>query len=205
MRDFELQIRRPDGTIRTVVDTAFALHDTEAGETLYQGMLVDITDRKQLERQLIEQSIRDPLTGCFNRRYLTEFETQMQQRGWGCVVLDVDRFKEYNDRFGHKVGDEVLTRVARFLMRQTRAEEGVVRLGGDEFLVLLAGADAEAAERTATRLQQIGARELPISFSLGWAVREEEEPLERTFNRADHRLLDVRSHQRTSDEERRRM
>jgi len=204
LRDYELKIRRPDGQVRTVIDAAYAVKAPN-GETLYYGILVDITERKRLEEQLVEQSIRDPLTGCFNRRYLGEFESHMlrQHRDWGCIVLDVDRFKEYNDRFGHQIGDQVLRRVSRFLMRQTRADEGVVRFGGDEFVVLLAGADAASTERPADRLKQLGAREVPVSFSLGWAAREGGESLERTIHRADKALLAVRSQERSRTEERR--
>jgi diguanylate cyclase (GGDEF)-like protein len=118
-------------------------------------------------------------------------------------MLDIDYFKEYNDQFGHSVGDEVLVRVSRFLMRSTRAEEGVVRFGGDEFCVLLAGSDAANTSRAAERIKQTGARELPIAFSVGWAVREHNERLERTLNRADQNLLEVRSLDRGREERRR--
>ncbi len=204
VRDFELRIRRKDGTIRTVIDSGFASKDG-SGNLLYRGILVDITDRKRLEEQLFEQSTRDPLTGCFNRRYLRDFEKhcEARQTGWGCIMLDVDYFKEYNDQFGHSVGDEVLVRISRFLMRSTRAEEGVVRFGGDEFCVLLAGADAANTKRAADRIKQAGARELPIAFSLGWAVRDDNERLERTLNRADQNLLEVRSLDRKSEDRRR--
>ncbi len=207
VRDFELQIRRPDGEIRTFIDSAFAMRERPSGDVLYQGILVDITERKQLERQLQELSVRDPLTGCFNRRYLKEFEDACEHHnlGWGCIMLDVDYFKDYNDRFGHNVGDEVLVRISRFLMRQTRAQEGVVRLGGDEFAVLLAGSDAASTEHAASRLKLAGSRELPVEFSLGWAAREGGERLERTLARADQNLLAVRSQERSQEAERRRL
>ena len=204
VRDFELRILRRDGQIRTVIDSSFASKGRN-GEMLYLGILVDITERKQLEQQLFEQSTRDPLTGCFNRRYLRDFERHCEKRqvGWGVIMLDIDYFKEYNDQFGHSVGDEVLVRVSRFLMRSTRAEEGVVRFGGDEFCVLLAGSDVANTGRAAERIQQSGARELPIAFSLGWAVRESNERLERTLNRADQNLLEVRSLDRAREDRRR--
>lgn len=204
VRDFELRIRRRDGTVRTVIDSSFATTASD-GSKLYRGILVDITDRKLLEEQLLEQSTRDPLTGCFNRRYLRDFEKHCEERqaGWGVIMLDIDYFKEYNDQFGHSVGDEVLVRVSRFLMRSTRAEEGVVRFGGDEFCVLLAGSDAANTSRAAERIKQTGARELPIAFSVGWAVREHNERLERTLNRADQNLLEVRSLDRGREERRR--
>jgi diguanylate cyclase (GGDEF)-like protein/PAS domain S-box-containing protein len=204
VRDFELRIRRRDGSIRTVIDSSF-VSTSSSGAVLYRGILVDITDRKRLEEQLVEQSTRDPLTGCYNRRYLRTFEKHCDERhvGWGCIMLDIDYFKEYNDQFGHSVGDEVLVRVSRFLMRSTRAEEGVVRFGGDEFCVLLAGSDAANTGRAAERIKQSGARELPIAFSLGWAVRDTGERLERTLNRADQNLLEVRSLDRGREDRRR--
>lgn len=203
VRDFELEIRRTDGQVRTVIDTAYACRDAETGELLYHGILVDITGRKRLEVQLIEQSIRDPLTGCFNRRYMAEFEDTMGARKWGCVVLDIDHFKDYNDKHGHKAGDRALVGLSRFLMRHVRAEEGVVRMGGDEFVVLLAEADEETTKATADRIHQAGLKQAPVPFSMGWAARRGREKLERTIARADRNLLKVRVQTRAPHHERR--
>ena len=92
--------------MRTLLDTWYQLKDPDSGETLYHGILFDITDRKNLETQLREQSIRDPLTGCFNRRQLQTFyerPTSADER-WGCVYADIDHFKQYNAEFGHAAG-----------------------------------------------------------------------------------------------------
>ena len=70
VRDFELAIVRPDGQRRTVLDTTYVCRDPDTGQAYYHGILIDITRRKELEIQLREQSIRDALTGCYNRRYL---------------------------------------------------------------------------------------------------------------------------------------
>ncbi|MEO8587640.1 MAG: sensor domain-containing diguanylate cyclase [Acidobacteriota bacterium] len=194
IRDFEFQIRRADGEIRTVIDTAYRCVDPETREVYFQGILIDITDRKRLEDRLLDQTLRDPLTGCWNRRYLTDFVARHTDAGgtWGCVMVDIDQFKHYNDEFGHEAGDAVLNRVARFLMRATRAEESTVRMGGDEFLLLLDGADAQATQKMSERLTFMADRELLVPFSLGWAAREDGETLERTIARADHRLLHAR-------------
>jgi len=194
IRDFEFQIRRTDGEIRTVIDTAYRCVDPETREIYFQGILIDITDRKRLEDRLLDQTLRDPLTGCWNRRYLTEFVLRHKDAGgsWGCVMVDIDHFKHYNDEFGHEAGDAVLNRVARFLMRATRAEESTVRMGGDEFLLILDGADAPSTENTSERLTFMANRELLVPFSLGWAARENGETLEKTIARADHRLLHAR-------------
>ena len=201
VHDFELEIRRRDGEARTVIDTAYRCADPETGEVFYQGILIDITDRKRLEERLLDQSLRDPLTGCWNRRYLTEFAGHHADASgsWGCIMVDIDHFKLYNDEFGHEAGDAVLNRVARFFMRTTRAEETTVRMGGDEFLILLNGADAQATENTSQRLTAMAGRELLVPFSAGWASRENGESLERTISRADHRLLRARGLTRSGE------
>ena len=206
VRDFELEIRRAGGEVRTVIDSATCVTDPETGEVFYHGILIDITDRKLLEQRLLDQSLRDPLTGCFNRRYLNTFERRHASGShssfsgaWGCIMVDLDYFKQYNDEFGHEAGDAVLNRVARFLLRQTRAEESAVRMGGDEFLLLLDGADAAATEFAARRLQSTADRELLVPFSMGWAAREDGETLEQTIARADQALLKSRGRTRSGE------
>lgn len=195
VREFELVLRRPDGQLRTVIDTSYAVTDPETGERLYHGILVDITARKALEEQLIQMSLHDPLTGCLNRRILTEVDDAFAadpDQPWGAIFVDIDRFKRYNDEFGHASGDDVLVRMGRFLARYVRAEEAVVRFGGDEFLVLLRGADADRTAAVAERLREAALTAAPVPFSLGWAARQVAEPLARLIDRADRGMLAVR-------------
>jgi GGDEF domain-containing protein len=93
----------------------------------------------------------------------------------------------------------VLNRVARFLMRATRAEEATIRMGGDEFLLVLDGAGALATTNASQRLTFMAERELLVPFSLGWAVREDGESLEKTIARADQRLLHTRGLTRSGE------
>jgi len=202
VRDFELAIVRPDGQRRTVLDTTYVCRDPDTGEMYYHGILIDITRRKELEIQLREQSIRDALTGCYNRRYLLALGdrlTEAKVSRWGCIYIDIDHFKAYNDLHGHKKGDKVLVQMSRFLMRQVRAEEPVVRLGGDEFLIVLTGENSERTEQIAARLQRAAARGSPVAFSLGYAVRNPGERFERTVDRADQELISVRVVTRAGD------
>jgi diguanylate cyclase (GGDEF)-like protein/PAS domain S-box-containing protein len=195
VRDFEFAIVRPDGQRRTVLDTTYVCRDPETGQVYYHGILIDITRRKELELQLREQSIRDALTGCYNRRYLLALGDSMTEEKvsqWGCIYIDIDHFKAYNDQHGHKKGDKVLVQMSRFLMRQVRAEETVIRLGGDEFLIVLTGDNSTRTEQIAERLQRAAARGSPVAFSLGWAVRQSGERFERTVDRADQELISVR-------------
>jgi diguanylate cyclase (GGDEF)-like protein/PAS domain S-box-containing protein len=199
VRDFELQLVRPDGSVLTVLDTVYSVRDEETGETIYHGILVDITHRKELEEELRQRSVRDPLTGCYNRRHLSELDEILSagNESWGCLFIDIDHFKKYNDEFGHQMGDNTLIRMSRFLMRQVRAEEPVVRVGGDEFVVILRGAALAQVQMVAERMQAAALRTAPVPFSLGWAVREPGETLMSTMNRADQNLLAVRVVDRT--------
>jgi diguanylate cyclase (GGDEF)-like protein/PAS domain S-box-containing protein len=204
VNDFELIVHRPDGEIRIVLDSAYVARDPINGEATYRGMMRDITPRKKLESQLQEQSVRDPLTGCFNRRHLSDFEKKLGDKPWGCIVLDIDHFKHYNDTYGHQAGDDALAQMTRFMLRHLRADASVVRLGGDEFLMLLPRVDAARTEQTANRIQEAAAKEAPTPFSMGYAAREGKETLEQTIHRADKNLYAVRTFRRAPNQERRK-
>jgi diguanylate cyclase (GGDEF)-like protein/PAS domain S-box-containing protein len=195
VREFEVEIVLPSGERRTVLDTTFAVRDPDTHEQLYHGIFVDITQRKEIEDQLRRESTRDPLTGCFNRRWLQHLEERFAndlEAKWACVFVDIDHFKQYNDTYGHRMGDTTLVRMSRFLMRQVRAEESVIRVGGDEFVIILDQADEAAAELVMKRLEQAALRTAPVPFSFGWACRENGESLRQTMHRADKHLMAVR-------------
>jgi diguanylate cyclase (GGDEF)-like protein/PAS domain S-box-containing protein len=158
------------------------------------GNATDTTERRELERELREQSLRDPLTGCFNRRYLSLQAAEMDaDAAWGCVVVDLDHFKQINDQQGHQRGDEILVATGRFLNRCVRSGDFVIRMGGDEFLCLLPGADAATTEAVATRIAsevRVGPR---CDLSIGHAARKDAEPLQQTIDRADRHLYRIRS------------
>jgi diguanylate cyclase (GGDEF)-like protein/PAS domain S-box-containing protein len=198
VRDFELDIRRSDGARRTVLDTCYLVRDPESGATRLYGILIDITQRKKVERKLRKLLIRDPLTGCYNRRYLQDLERRFDPNGaaFGAIVIDVDHFKRYNDEYGHSAGDAVLIKLARFLTRQTRAEDAVIRIGGDEFLVVLLGDSVELTREIAKRFSQVAAESAPVPISMGWAVRHPGEPVEDTVDRADKGLIRIRLKER---------
>lgn len=199
VQEFEFVIRRPDGEQRTVLDTCHAVRDEGTGEVLYHGILIDISGRKQLESRFHEASLRDPLTGCYNRRFLQDVQKGLTVLDtWGAIVVDVDNFKEYNDDFGHQAGDEVLVKVSRFLQQNARAEDAVVRMGGDEFLLLLRGASARYVAEVGQRLRSTAAGGNVPAFSIGWATRHGSESLERTIDHADRELLQIRLFERRS-------
>jgi diguanylate cyclase (GGDEF)-like protein len=113
----------------------------------------------RLREALRSQSIRDPLTGLYNRRYLEEMlerETRRAVRaehGLGVLMLDLDHFKTFNDTYGHDAGDTVLRETAAFLLKSVRAEDIVCRFGGEEFIVILPLADLSVTQARAERIR----------------------------------------------------
>ena len=113
----------------------------------------------RLREALRNQSIRDPLTGLFNRRYLEEMmerETRRAVRaeaGLGVLMLDLDHFKNFNDTHGHDAGDTVLREAAAFFAKSVRSEDIVCRFGGEEFIILLPMADLKATHARAERIR----------------------------------------------------
>jgi diguanylate cyclase (GGDEF)-like protein/PAS domain S-box-containing protein len=202
VREFEIALRRPDGQTRTVLDTCYIIRDPDTGEVFIHGILIDITARKQLEATLVEMSTRDALTGALNRRYLMDVEDALARdpdAACGVIFVDIDHFKIYNDRWGHHEGDEVLRRMARFLMRYVRTEEAVLRVGGDEFVVIVRNADQARTQLVADRLRAEALEHAPVPFSIGWAARESGEPLQHMLDRADAGLMAVRVVKRKTD------
>lgn len=202
VREFEIVLRRPDGETRTVLDTCYLIHDPATGEGFIHGILVDITSRKRLEATLLEMSTHDALTGALNRRYLMQVDQSLARdpnRKCGCLFVDIDHFKIYNDRWGHIEGDEVLKRMARFLMRSVRLEEAVIRIGGDEFVVILHDTDLAETKLVADRLRAEALDRAPVPFSLGWAARVPGESLQHLLDRADQGMMQVRVVKRRTD------
>jgi diguanylate cyclase (GGDEF)-like protein len=122
-----------------------------------------------LREELRHQSVRDPLTGLFNRRYLEETlqrELRRSERNGDVVallMLDIDHFKRLNDSFGHQAGDALLKKFGEFLCRRTRGQDVACRYGGEEFVVILSGASLETAKERAELLRE-EARNVSVQF-----------------------------------------
>lgn len=152
-------------------------------------------ERKRIflsQRELARLAFRDGLTGIHNRRsFMLAVDEHLRHHPCSghLVLVDVDDFKQINDRHGHDTGDQVLTAVAQALARCAEPQVGG-RLGGEEFGVLLnAGADAEAFGRCLCEaVAQLGAAGLPTTVSVGIAPFRAEAPISVTFRAADEAL-----------------
>jgi diguanylate cyclase (GGDEF)-like protein/PAS domain S-box-containing protein len=123
----------------------------------------------RLREALRTQSVRDALTGLYNRRYLEEtLEREMRraaraEQSLGILMIDLDHFKNFNDTYGHDAGDVVLRETGASLTKGIRAEDFVCRFGGEEFVVILPTADPETSRTRAERLRT-KMRELTIMY-----------------------------------------
>lgn len=139
----------------------------------------------QLRETLHQQSVRDPLTGLYNRRYLEETMVREEARAkrlrstLGVILLDVDHFKQFNDTYGHGAGDRVLQSVGRLLRGRVRAEDVVCRYGGEEFVVVMPGASLDVVQGRAETLRREASHfaldgqnpmQTPITLSAGIAI-----------------------------------
>lgn len=143
-----------------------------------------LSANRELQTRLVEEAIRDPLTGLFNRRYLWEVLAQelthATQNGQpvSVVLIDLDHFKRVNDRHGHAAGDWLLGAVGELLRSRTRTSDIVCRYGGEEFAAVLPGADSDTAcaraEQWRQALQDLhvhrGNMELRVTLSAGVAT-----------------------------------
>ncbi|MFV0474934.1 MAG: diguanylate cyclase [Pikeienuella sp.] len=152
---------------------------------------------------LREQSTRDPLTGLYNRRYFLDYARRelgrcaAQGRSAALLSLDVDYFKKFNDIYGHQAGDAVLQSIAGVLQKLFREADAPCRFGGEEFIVLMPGCDAQQAQERAERLREaIGeirlrhsGETLSATASIGVAVRSKAgESLQTLMRVADEAL-----------------
>lgn len=169
---------------------------------------------RQLESALDEiraLTITDSLTGCYNRRYLDErlreevLRSQRFGHALSVIVLDIDHFKQVNDRYGHPAGDAVLKGVAKILQAEMRARiDWVARLGGEEFVALLPDTQLDEAAVVAERLRGLIAGsafrsngdEIRVTASFGVATRVDDDSPELLLARADANLYRAKAARR---------
>ena len=179
---WEYRLIARDGRVVWVIDDeAVISRDADGRATMVQGILVDISDRKDLEDQLRHQALHDPLTGLANRVLfvdrLSHALVRRGEEGVAVLFLDLDEFKAINDTLGHAAGDDLLRRVAQRLKAVLRSEDTACRLGGDEFAFLLEEAPRDRALDVAQRILgaldepfDVGEHTATLSASIGIAL-----------------------------------
>lgn len=180
-RVIEVRVPRTDGD-RYYITTAKPVLNAEGQVTCVICISKEITERKRMEEQLRraneqlsaqlaeietlheslrEQAIRDPLTGLYNLRFLAESmkreiaQATRENTSLSVVFMDIDHFKDFNDTYGHKAGDEVLQALGKMLSTQTRAGDIACRYGGEEFMVIMPSAHSAEAFKRAEQWRKI--------------------------------------------------
>ncbi len=179
----EIWNRRKNGEAFPVWETISAVRNPEGEIIHYVAVFSDISRIKQTEEQLLYLANHDPLTNLPNRLLLRERldhalkVARREGETTAVLFLDLDRFKEINDSFGHAAGDSLLCKVADILSHQLREVDTVARVSGDEFVILLENTQIGAAAKIAKKLQSalaepmtVGEHEVSVNASIGIAM-----------------------------------
>lgn len=167
----------------------------------------EVDQHRERTRQARELSLKDPLTGCWNRLAYQE-RSEAEYARWrryraalSLIVFDLDRFKSINDTFGHRAGDKVLATVAQLAGNQLRQVDFFARYGGEEFVALLPETGLEAARTVAEKVRRaveafrfhFRGRRVPLTVSCGLTELGDGDTMETAFERADRALYEAKA------------
>jgi len=193
--------------INSEVEFAGGIWDTwwiPLGEDVYLHYATDVTRYKKVEEELRHLSVTDILTNAYNRRYFVqklEEEIERAKRAgskFSLIILDIDRFKSNNDRFGHNAGDLVLKSMTEMIKNRIRKTDTLARWGGEEFVILLPDTTVKNAARLAKELQEsISQMDIPgvgrITASFGVAGYCPEDTVDTLVQRADNLMYEAKA------------
>ena len=203
---FDVKPRELSKAERQCLGDLAALAQRELADDHLRSAHASLTSKLSVARR---EAMMDPLTRLWNRRgamVMLESALQRADRSngpLGLALLDLDNFKTVNDTFGHQTGDEVLRRIAGRLVACVRSDDFICRIGGDEFLILVADADSTTTAAVTERVRRaitetpIATREGAVSMtaSVGFTVRHpgEEATVDRLLESADRALMHSKS------------
>ena len=207
-----------DGTYRWIRDVVHVVRDDNGAVEALVGFMFDISERKRTEEQLLnlqreleDLSFKDGLTGLLNRRRFdallaTEWSAARRTRQpLSLVMIDIDHFKQYNDRYGHVRGDECLRKVAAALKESVnRPRDFVARYGGEEFVLVLPDTDAAGAGCIAEKCradiaaaniehETTAGRRLTLSMGVGTVVPTADDVPVAFIDAVDHCLYEAKA------------
>ena len=205
IKGFDWQMIRKDGTTGYVEVSVLPIRD-RAGDIIgFRGIARDITNRKRLEETIQNLSIKDDLTGLYNRQgffALTEQglkEAKRNRREGVLIYGDLDNLKEINDTFGHQEGDQVLIELSHVFKQTFRESDIIARLGGDEFVILAMNCSEISAEKLIDRfkkalndynIQRKRPNFLSMSLGVAWFSPQNYSSVEALITRAERMMYE---------------
>ncbi|RUO34275.1 GGDEF domain-containing protein [Aliidiomarina sanyensis] len=197
----QYRIIRGDGEVRWLSDKCFFNRDKTTGNVLtIVGIAEDITEKKEMELELIRLATTDTLTQAMNRRHFFEkaqksLEEAIEKREpISFILIDIDNFKDINDTYGHQMGDRVLRDFSKVMRGCLRGIDSLGRVGGEEFAAVFPRCNAENAMYIANRLQYEirklafvkGIDSFHVTVSQGLTQRRDDDThIDHLFSRAD--------------------
>ena len=173
-----------------------------------KGLCDEIQEKQASAETLYRMAMFDPLTGLYNRRFAEpRIEAEIlraQRKGTSLtlLLLDLDGFKQINDRHGHPAGDTVLRGFAEHLTKASRGSDLAARLGGDEFMLLLPECDAGQLQCVLERLvrfkTEVRGESFPVEFSAGWNEYESGQTSQQLLEAADRALYENKRKSRSA-------
>lgn len=205
--DIEYRLRLADGKYEWFRTNVKVLRRTDGTVSHLVGVLVNVErEKKALEHETNELIFKtlantDSLTGLYNNRFMISLLNEYVEVGqkFGLIYLDLNFFKQVNDTYGHSVGDKLLQAVGKRLQNCVRASDTVLRIGGDEFAILVPGeVTVELCHSLITRIKEIVSRlftidgqEVSVDISCGYAIYPEEATdIDKLRVLADHRMYE---------------
>ena len=204
---YETNVRYADGTYHDVIFFKSVFYNDDGQTGGISGVILDITERKRLEKELALAAREDFLTGTLNLRTFYDLANQELSRfkrtgeAFSLLVLDLDHFKEINDTLGHEAGDDALKKFVQAVKASLRDQDIFARAGGDEFRLLLPGTPQpgaiQLAERIRSEVGQVkvgpdGSANLSMSAGL-CTVRPHDKSIDDIVRRADVALYQAKA------------
>jgi diguanylate cyclase (GGDEF)-like protein len=203
-RSYSMKLSRLTDTNESFMGWAAIMHDITREIETNNRLQDQLDEIKNLQDDLRTQALQDPLTDCFNRRYLEKVLAMESSRAIhldhmvGLLMMDIDYFKQINDQFGHQTGDQVLRETGKLLREEIRLGDIVFRYGGEEFLIIFPGINEttlktrahDLCEKIASmKVTASGGDVVQITVSAGMAIfPEHEKNIEDVLNHADEAL-----------------